>query len=170
METKRKSNIILIGMSGAGKSTLGVLLAKALGKSFLDTDLLIQQKEGMLLQQILDEKGQEYFLSVEESVLTGLCAGGCVIATGGSAVYSEQGMAHLKEKGYTIYLQVDDEELIARISNITTRGIVFRGSGDFHAVYEERKPLYERYADLTVNCSHTPIEKSLERILSEMKK
>ena len=170
MKNEKKSNVILIGMSGAGKSTLGVLLAKALGKSFIDTDLLIQQKEGMLLQQILDEKGQEYFLSAEESVLAGLCAGGCVIATGGSAIYSEKGMEHLKEKGYTVYLQVDDQELMARISNITTRGIVFRGSGDFRAVYEERKPLYEKYADLTVNCSNTPIEKSLEKILSEMKR
>ena len=170
MENKKKSNVILIGMSGAGKSTLGVLLAKALGKSFIDTDLLIQQKEGKLLQEIIDEKGQEYFMELEEAVLSTLCAGGCVIATGGSAVYSERGMTHLKKQGITVYLHVDEEELMGRISNITTRGIVFRGSGDFRAVYGERKPLYEKYADLTVNCTGGSVERSLEKILSEIKK
>ena len=108
-------------------------------------------------------------MQLEEEVISTLCVGGCVIATGGSVVYSEKGMEHLKEKGFTVYLQVDEEELMSRISNITTRGIVFRGSGDFRAVYRERKPLYEKYADLTVNCSGGTIEGSLEKILLTLK-
>lgn len=170
MSSKQKSNVVLIGMSGAGKSTLGVLLAKAMGKSFVDTDLLIQQREGKLLQQIIDEQGSEYFMALEEEVIASLEAENCVIATGGSVVYSERGMAHLKERGFTVYLQVDNEELLGRLSNIRTRGIVFRGSGDFRAVYEERKPLYEAYADLTVNCSQSTVEESVEKILDAIEK
>ena len=103
MSSKQKSNVVLIGMSGAGKSTLGVLLAKAMGKSFVDTDLLIQQREGKLLQQIIDQQGSEYFMALEEEVIASLEAENCVIATGGSVVYSERGMAHLKERGFTVY-------------------------------------------------------------------
>ena len=165
---RRRDNVILIGMSGAGKSTLGVLLAKALGKSFVDTDLLIQQREEKLLQQILNEKGQEYFMEIEEDVISTLSAKNSVVATGGSVVYSDRGMKHLREIGFLVYLQVEDGELLGRISNITTRGIVFKGSGDFRSVYEERKPLYEKYADLTVNCSGGTVERSVERILTEL--
>lgn len=163
-----KNNVILIGMSGAGKSTLGVLLAKALGKSFLDTDLLIQQAEGKLLQAILDERGQDYFLETEERVVCSVTAENTVIATGGSVVYSACAMEHLRSLGTVIYLNVAYEELARRVSNITTRGIVFKGSNDFHSVYEERLPLYERYADLTVSCTGQEIETCVEQILKQL--
>ncbi len=163
-----KNNIILIGMSGAGKSTLGVLLAKALGLNFTDTDLLIQQAEGKLLQRIIDEDGLSYFMEAEERVVSTLEAEDSVIATGGSVVYSEAAMAHLRELGTVVYLKVDYEELAGRLSNIKTRGIVFKGAHDLRSVYEERLPLYERYADLTVACTGRDIESCVEQILKKL--
>ena len=169
MNSKRKSNVVLIGMSGAGKSTLGVLLAKSLGKSFLDTDLLIQQKEGMLLQQILDLRGSEFFLALEEEVIASLEAENCVIATGGSVVYSQKAMHALQKNATVVYLDVDYEEIAKRLSNITTRGIVFKGSSTLRSVYEERLPLYQKYADLTLQCPHANIEASVEQIVKALR-
>ncbi len=160
----KHDNIILIGMSGAGKSTLGVLLAKALGKNFFDTDILIQQSEGRLLQQIIDADGIAYFMQAEERIVSDVNIHGCVIATGGSVVYSETAMQHLKKNGTVVYLHVDYEELIGRLSNITTRGIVFKGHGDLRSIYDERLPLYERYADLTVSCTGKDIETCVAEI------
>ncbi len=162
------NNIILIGMSGAGKSTLGVLLAKALGKHFTDTDLLIQQRSGKLLQEIIDTEGVPRFLELEEETVSSLSLSDCVIATGGSVVYSEKAMNALKKNATVIYLAVGFDELSHRLSNITTRGIVFKGSNDLHAVYLERLPLYERYADLTVDCTSGGIESSVETILKTL--
>ena len=163
---KKQENVILIGMSGAGKSTLGVLLAKALGKSFVDTDLLIQQRAGKRLQAILDEDGMEFFLRLEEEVVSSLEAVDCVIATGGSVVYSERAMTHLRHSGVTVYLEVAFEELSRRLSNITTRGIVFKGSQDLRSVYEERLPLYERYADLRLPCEERDIETAVAQLVA----
>ena len=167
--TEKKSNVILIGMSGAGKSTLGVLLAKALGKQFTDTDLLIQQRTGKLLQQTLDEEGVDGFLRIEEETVSGLRFSDSVIATGGSVVYSDRIMQNLRRQGVTVYLRVDFEEIASRLSNITTRGIVFKGAQDLRSVWEERLPLYERYADLTVDCSDRSIEDSVGELLRQLK-
>ena len=166
---QNKDNLILIGMAGAGKSTLGVLLAKALGKNFFDTDLLIQQREGKLLQTILDEDGVNYFLRAEEKAIRSLRLRGCVIATGGSVVYSHSAMNHLSSGGRVIYLKIAYEELAARLTNVTSRGIVFKGSPDLHSVYEERLPLYERYADLTVDCTGRSIEDCVNAIVSALR-
>ena len=163
-----KSNLILIGMSGAGKSTLGVLLAKALGKSFVDTDLLIQQRAGKLLQTIIDEDGMDAFMALEEDVVSHVALQDCVIATGGSVVYSQKAMEHLKKDGVTVYLTVSFDELQGRLSNITTRGIVFRGKQDLRSVYEERLPLYEKYADLSLNCTGQGIEASVGAIVAAL--
>lgn len=156
-------------MSGAGKSTLGVLLAKTLGLHFIDTDILIQQKTGKLLQQILDEDGIDRFLQIEEEVVASLELQSCVIATGGSVVYSERAMEHLKQNALVVYLYADYEEIRGRLSNIKTRGIVFKGKNDLHAVYNERLPLYERYADLRIDCTIGDIEASVERIADAVK-
>lgn len=164
MKQKKKGNIILIGMSGAGKSTLGVLLAKTLGKNFFDTDLLIQQTDGRRLQEIIDADGIDGFLRLEERVISKLRLQGCVIATGGSAVYSEKAMRRLREGGKVVYLSVDFEELQKRLSNITTRGIVFKGHGDLRSVYEERLPLYRKYADLCVECTGLDIETAVRTV------
>ena len=165
----KQNNVILIGMSGAGKSTLGVLLAKALGKHFTDTDILIQQHTGKLLQEILDTEGVARFMEIEEEVVSSLDLKNTVIATGGSVVYSEKAMQALKKNGFAVYLAVDYEELCKRLSNITTRGIVFKGSNDLRAVYEERLPLYEKYADITVHSASLDIEASVARIIEALK-
>ena len=163
-----KSNIILIGMSGAGKSTLSVLLAKALGMSFTDTDLLIQQKSGKLLQHIIEKEGIPRFLQLEEEVLCSLSVTHTVIATGGSAVYSLRGMQHLKESGRVIYLSLPYEEVEKRLSNITTRGIVFLHHSTLQEVYEERLPLYEHYADLTFCCKGQDVEDSVSGLIARL--
>ncbi len=164
----KKTNVILIGMSGAGKSTLGVLLAKALGKSFTDTDILIQQKDGRLLQNIIDSDGVDAFMKIEEETVVSMNESNAVIATGGSVVYSEKAMEHLKQDGVCVYLHVDFDELSLRLKNITTRGIVFKNAHSLKEVYEERLPLYEKYADMTVFCSGRAIEESVGAILGTL--
>ena len=140
----------LIGMPGSGKSTVGVLLAKALGYQFIDTDLVIQQREGALLQDILDRLGVEAFLNVEASAICSLDCSGVVIAPGGSAVCRPTAMARLKELGPVIYLHVPLAELERRVDNITTRGIAMAPGQTLADVYAQREPLYRQYADATV--------------------
>lgn len=164
----KHNNIILIGMSGAGKSTLGVLLAKALGKHFTDSDICIQQHTGKLLQDIIDTEGIDRFMEIEEQVVSALDLKNTVIATGGSVVYSQKAMETLKLNGTVVYLEVDYEELVKRLSNITTRGIVFKGKQDLQAVYRERLPLYKQYADLTVSCTGRGIEECVEEIINHL--
>ena len=166
---KNHGNIVLIGMSGAGKSTLGVLLAKALGLCFIDTDILIQQSEGRLLQSIIDSDGTEGFMEIEEKTVLAMSSQNTVIATGGSVVYSEKAMAHLSCGGICVYLHVDFEELSTRLSNITTRGIVFKNAHTLREVYEERLPLYEKYAHVTVHCTGRSVEESVEEIIKKLK-
>lgn len=144
-------NITLIGMPGSGKSTVGVLLAKAMGLSFLDVDLLIQQREGQLLQEILDDHGVEHFLAVEEAAVKSIHCSRTVIAPGGSAVCREGAINHLKSLGPVVYLRVPMEELNKRIKNLSSRGIAMQPGQTLADVMAYRAPLYERYADLTVD-------------------
>lgn len=146
MKNQGGKNIVLIGMAGAGKSTLGVLLAKALGMDFVDTDILIQQREERLLQEIIDHDGIDRFLAVEESVISELHLRNSVIATGGSVVYSQRAMEALREGGTVIYLYVAYKEVERRVTNITTRGIVIKQGRSLKDAYEERLPLYHRYS------------------------
>lgn len=162
-------NITLIGMPGSGKSTVGVLLAKTLGYRFLDADLLIQQREGALLQDILDQRGVEGFLDVEEKVICSLDCTGTVIAPGGSAVCREQAALHLKELGLVVYLHVPLAELERRISNITTRGIAMAPGQTLADVYAIREPLYRRYADLTVDVTgQNTLEETVAAVLERL--
>lgn len=162
------SNIILIGMPGAGKSTIGVLLAKALGMDFIDTDIIIQQRTGRLLQDIIDNDGIEAFLQVEEDVLASIELKNSVIATGGSAVYSEKAMVSLKRDGKAVYISLPYSEVEKRITNITTRGIVLRSGSTLQDAYNERVPLYEKYADITVDCSGKDIESSMRELVAKL--
>lgn len=159
------SNIVLIGMPGSGKSTCGVLAAKALLKNFFDTDLLLQNLEGKRLQSIINENGIEYFNEAEERAILSLNIRGTVIATGGSVVYSEKAMAHLRSLGKIIYLRLGYEEMEKRIKNITTRGIVLKEGETLLDMYNERASLYERYADEILNCDGMNVEETVESIV-----
>lgn len=151
-------NIILIGMPGSGKSTCGVLAAKALLKNFFDTDLLLQNIEGKRLQDIINENGIDYFNEAEENAILSLDIRGTVIATGGSVVYSEKSMEHLKKLGRVIYLHLDYDTMADRIKNITTRGVVLKDGHTLLDMYNERLSLYEKYADETIICDNLSVE------------
>ena len=145
-------NITLIGMPGAGKSTLGVVLAKRLGYRFVDTDLLLQEGMGMLLSDLIERRGIEGFIEEENKLLAGLRCSHHVIATGGSAVYSEQGMENLKKLGRVVFIDIDMTELPKRLhTDLFTRGVVIRSGSTLQDLYDERRPLYQKYADITVN-------------------
>ncbi|CDD35571.1 shikimate kinase 1 [Roseburia sp. CAG:309] len=146
------SNIILIGMPGAGKSTIGVVLAKRLGFSFLDTDLVIQEKQKMLLHEILEEYGQDGFNEVENAILSEIFAKNSIIATGGSAVYGSEAMQNMKELGKIVYLKISYEELEHRLGDLEERGVSMKEGQTLRSLYEERLPLYEKYADHTIDC------------------
>ena len=157
----------MIGMPGSGKSTVGVLLAKALGCLFTDVDLLISHRAKKPLQRILDEDGLDAFLALEEEVGSRLRAENTVIATGGSMVLSDKAMRHLKTLGTVVYIDVPFEEIERRVTNIKTRGIVFHPNQTLADVYRERKPLYERWADLTVKVEATDgIEDTVDKVIS----
>lgn len=160
-----EENIILIGMPGAGKSTCGVLAAKMLLKNFFDTDLLIQSMESKRLQQIIDEKGVEAFKKAEEQAVLSLDIKGTVIATGGSVVYSEKAMRHLKSMGKVIYMHLSFEEMKKRIVNLSTRGIVLENGETLLDMYNERLPLYEKYADYVIDCDGNSIDLTVAEIV-----
>lgn len=149
-----QKNIALIGMPGSGKSTSGVLLAKHLGLGFVDTDLLIQERAGRLLQDIVDQEGYLALRAIEEQVLLDLDVEGYVISTGGSAVYSEPAMAHLSSNALVVFLQVPLEEVIRRIGDYSARGIARRPDQSLEELFEEREALYLRHADLVVEGDH----------------
>ncbi|KLK88496.1 shikimate kinase [Methanoculleus sediminis] len=161
-------NIVLIGMPGAGKSTVGVVLAKTLGMQFIDTDILIQERAGRMLQEILDTDGPDAFKRIEEETILSLHSSRAVIATGGSVVCSEDAMAHLKSAGLVVYLEIPYAEMEARLKNITTRGIVLLPGQSLRGMYDERVPLYERYADLTVACSGEDLESVVENVIKAL--
>ena len=158
------SNLILIGMPASGKSTAGVVLAKLLGYRFLDTDLLIQSREGSRLPEILADRGVDGFLATEEAACVSIQAEHCVIATGGSVVYSEAAMAHLKSLGCIVYLEVELETLTGRLRDIQSRGVVLRPGQTLAELYRERVILYEKYADLVVHEAGGTLEDTVMQV------
>ena len=161
-------NIILIGMPACGKSSVGVILAKTAAKSFVDTDLLLQEKEGRKLQYIIDNQGMDEFLKIEERILSSVNAENAVISTGGSAVYSERAMAHLKSVGTVVYLKLSLSEIDRRLKNIKTRGIAMGPVETLADLYDYRVPLYERYADITIDAEGLTIEETIAEILKRV--
>lgn len=159
-----KSNIILTGMPGAGKSTIGVLLAKAAKKPFMDTDLMIQHQENRYLQDLINNDGIESFIKIEESIILGITVENHIIATGGSAIYSNVAMEHLKRNGVIVYLDLKFYLIERRIKNIKTRGIALKSGQTLKSLYEERTPLYKSHADIVIDCSHKHIETIVEEI------
>lgn len=158
-------NVVLIGMPGVGKSTVGVLLAKAMSRDFLDTDVYIQAHECRRLQDLLDELGREAFLRLEEGYLMTLDREDCVIATGGSAVYSAPAMEHLGASGVRVHLELPLEDLERRISNLHSRGVVMTRDQTLRGLFEEREPLYREYADVTVDCRGLTHDETVRAVL-----
>lgn len=158
-----KNNIVLIGMPGVGKSTVGVILAKILGYRFLDTDLVIQENEKRLLREIIAAEGVDGFIAAENRIVSGVSAEKSVIATGGSVVYGEDAMRNLSENGAVVYLRLDYEELTKRLGNIRNRGVVIRSGQTLADLYAERVPLYEKYADITIDESGCGVEETVQK-------
>lgn len=161
----KKDNIVLIGMPGVGKSTIGVVLAKVLGYQFVDADLVIQEKEGRLLCEIIEEVGADGFIEVENRINSQIEAHHAIIATGGSVVYGREAMEHLRQIGTVIYLKLPYEELNRRLRDIKGRGVVLRDGQTLRDLYEERVPLYEKYADITVDEHQLTVEETIEKIM-----
>lgn len=157
-------NVILIGMPGSGKSTVGVVLAKKMGYRFIDSDLVIQEKYGKLLYQLIEERGEAGFLMLENEINASITAEGAVIATGGSAVYGKEAMRHFREIGQIVYLKLPFEELEQRLGDLHERGVVLKKGYTLRDLYEERIPLYEKYADITIACEGKDIRGVMEEI------
>lgn len=164
---KFTTSLILIGMPGAGKSTIGLLLAKALAKDFVDTDLLIQLREEKTLQDIVDTQGYLRLRAIEEDVLLNAYYPNHIIATGGSAVYSAKAMEHLHNFGQVIFLDVPLTELYRRIKNFETRGLARQPGQSLDELFSERRALYEKYADISVNCYGKSPEQIIDEIIGE---
>ena len=159
-------NIILIGMPGAGKSTLGIVLAKIMNYRFIDADLVIQQQCDKTLQKLIDACGPDGFIEVENEILRDLEAEHSVIATGGSAVYSDEAMKHLASIGRVVYLKISYEQLVGRLSDLQERGVVLKGGIGMRLreLYDERKPLYEQYAEVTVDVDDLSITAAARKV------
>ena len=164
------NNVTLIGMPGAGKSTLGVVLAKILGYEFLDSDLLIQKTEKRRLYEIIDQEGTEGFKEIENRVNASIHTEHTVIATGGSVVYCSEAMEHLKSIGKVVYLKISLESLARRLGNLERRGVLLKEGQTLKDLYEERIPLYEKYADIVVDEEGKDLEASLQAVLETLSK
>ncbi len=165
-----KDNIVLIGMPGAGKSTLGIVLAKILNYNFVDADLVIQNQCDKTLQKLLDACGPDGFIEMENQVLSDMEFEHTVVATGGSAVYSEEAMRHLASIGRIVYLKISFEELRDRLCDFQDRGVVLRNgiSMSLRDLYDERLPLYEMYADVTVDVNDLSITAAARKVASAL--
>lgn len=165
---KDKKNIALIGMPAVGKSTVGVLLAKKMGFDFVDTDILIQAREDQTLAQIIARHGLKQFLEIEKQHVINLQPARHVVATGGSVVYKAEAMQHLSETCIVVYLAIDLNVLKTRLSDVITRGVAIAPGRSIDDLYLERVPLYEKYADLTVQCRKKFPEQVVEAILRSL--
>ena len=159
-----KDNIVLIGMPGVGKSTVGVILAKVLGYQFVDADLVIQEKEGKLLREIIAEEGPDGFIAVENRINSEIEAHHSVIATGGSVVYGKEAMEHFKDIGTVVYLELPPESLEERLGSLKERGVVSNGKTTVEEIYADRVALYKKYADITLNEQGKQIRETVEML------
>ena len=164
----KRSSIVLIGMPGAGKSSIGSKLAAKLGSVFIDTDDAIKASEKLSLQTIIDRRGYLHFRAIEERVLLSLELDKHLVATGGSAVYSSAGMQHLKSQAIIVYLDVPNDELKIRITNMHNRGIACRKGETLEDIHRERDPLYRRYADVTIDCSKQSADHVVKEIATKV--
>lgn len=163
-----KDNVVLIGMPSCGKSTVGVVLAKALGYRFVDSDLVIQEQTGKLLSEIIDEEGLDAFNEIENQINAGLDYHKAVIATGGSVIYGKEAMEHLQSIGTVVYLELPFETLCERIGDLTARGVSIKEGQTFRELFEERRPLYEKYADITIHGENLSIREVVLALKKEL--
>jgi shikimate kinase len=166
--TQMRNNITLIGMPASGKSTVGVLLAKRLGYSFVDVDIVIQEQEGKLLKEIIAERGDDGFLEVENRINKELQVSHSVIAPGGSVIYGKEAMEHLKEISIVVYLKLSLNDVMERLGNLVDRGVVLKDGMTLEALYEERVPYYESYADITIDETGLEAGKIVDELRSIM--
>lgn len=166
--TQMRDNITLIGMPASGKSTVGVLLAKRLGYSFVDVDIVIQEKEGKLLKEIIAECGDDGFLEVENKVNKELQVNHSVIAPGGSVIYGKEAMEHLKKISIVVYLKLSLNDVTERLGNLVDRGVVLKDGMTLKDLYEERVPYYESYADITIDETGLDAGKIVDELRSIM--
>lgn len=166
----KKDNIILIGMPSCGKTTIGTELSKKIGYGYIDSDSVIVAREGMRLPQIIEAKGREGFLDVEAKVNAELCANRCVIATGGSVIYRDYAMQKLRALGTLVYLELTYETVEERLGDLKQRGVAIKEGFTLRDLYEERKVLYEKYADISVKLDGKTIVESVEAVAKAIEK
>ena len=166
----KKGNIILIGMPGSGKTTIGTELSEKIGYGYIDSDSVIVAREGMRLPQIIEAKGREGFLDIEAKVNSELCADRCVIATGGSVIYRASAMEKLKTLGTIVYLKLSFETIERRLGDLKARGVALKDGFTLKDLYEERTPLYEKYADIAVELDGKTVIESVEAIAKAVQK
>lgn len=162
-------NIILVGMPGSGKSTLGILLAKKIGYGYVDSDSVIVARQGKLLPELIEELGNDGFLELEANINSSLNVSGCVISTGGSAIYRGDAIKKMKENGIVVYLDISYEEVVKRLGDFKNRGVVLKKGYTLKDLYRERVPLYQKYADYIVNLDGISIEESVEKVYKTIK-
>lgn len=163
-----KNNIVLIGMPSCGKSTIGVVLAKAIGYRFVDSDLVIQERTGKLLNEIIEEEGLDTFNQIENDVNASLDYNKAIIATGGSVIYGEKAMEHLCTIGTVVYIELPLEALKERIGDLNARGVSIKEGQTFEELFEERRPLYEKYADVTIRAEGLSIREMVHKLKDEL--
>lgn len=161
----KKNNIILIGMPGCGKTTLGTELSEIIGYGYIDSDSVIVAREGKRLNEIIEDVGREAFLDIEAKVNSELSANRCVIATGGSVIYRDAAMRKLKEMGTVVYLKLPYEVIAKRLGDLKKRGVALKEGFTLKDLYEERTPLYEKYADIAVELHGDSIQKSVAEVV-----
>ena len=164
-----RDTIILIGMPTSGKSTVGVILAKVLGMDFMDTDIIIQRREGSKLNEIIEKYGIDGFLKREEQALLSIDVSHTVIATGGSAVYSDTAMKHLSKNANVVYLNISLEDLKKRLVDTKDRGVIIRPDESIDKMYESRSILYEKYAEITVKEEGSSIEDTIRAVINRLR-
>lgn len=166
----KKSNIILIGMPGCGKTTIGTELSEVIGYGYIDSDSVIVAREGKRLNEIIEEVGREAFLDIEGKVNSEIAASRCVIATGGSVIYRENAMQKLKEMGTVVYLKLPYEIIAQRLGDLKKRGVALKDGFTLKDLYDERTPLYEKYADVVVELSGASIAESVQAVVKALGK